>query len=148
MRKTSDIVAPLCTVPLHVSRKRKDLPSFVKNYYNKRNRLLKVEKSLRNRHHITEIKALDKKIAKFHSEKKIRAVRSLVDEPNGNIWNAVRAAKDQNHEKIPSNLTLNGVSIGTSSIASSFARHFADKIKLNVAKAQIDVNGVYNGNVK
>ena len=32
--------------------------------------------------------------------------------------------------------------------ANSFAKHFSDKIKLNVGKTRVDVNGVYNGKCK
>ena len=55
------------------------------------------------------------------------------------------AAKDLNPETIPANLILGGVRIDPRDVAGAFASHFAEKVKLNVARAHVNPNGVYNG---
>ena len=49
---------------------------------------------------------------------------------------------------MPSNLTLGGIQVAGCNIANSFAKHFNEKIKLNVSKTKVDPNGVYNGKCK
>ena len=86
-----------------------------------------------------------KKLARFFAEKKASVVRCVANGQNGNLWKAVRVAKDLNQDDIPGNLTLGGIVVEKSSVASSFAKHFSEKIKANVAKTTIDANGVFNG---
>ena len=57
-------------------------------------------------------------------------------------------AKDINPDTIPANLTLEGKNVNPSEVAGAFAKHFSDKVKLNVAKTRIDTRGVYNGKNK
>ena len=67
--------------------------------------------------------------------------------PNGNIWKAVKIAKNLNKESIPENLTLGGVPIAAGNIAGSFAAHFNEKVISNVQKTRVNPN-VYNGKCK
>ena len=46
------------------------------------------------------------------------------------------------------NLTLVGVPVGPAKVANTFAKHFSDKIRLNVGKTMVNANGVYNGKCK
>ena len=81
--------------------------------------------------------------------KKVKsAVRSATSGAGGNIWGAVRVAKDLNPDAIPDNLTLGGTAILPGNVAGSFATHFNDKIKSNVLKSKVNVGGVYNGSCK
>ena len=43
-------------------------------------------------------------------------------------------------EDIPSNLTVGGIPIAAGRAADSFAEHFHEKVKLNVAKTKVVVN--------
>ena len=54
-------------------------------------------------------------------------------------------AKDLNPETIPTNLTLGGVKIDPLGISGAFAKHFSEKIRVNVSKTKVNVGGVYNG---
>ena len=56
-----------------------------------------------------------------------------------------RVARDLNPDLLPSNLMLGGVPIAPSEIANTFAGYFSDKIRLNVSKATINANGLYDG---
>ena len=66
---------------------------------------------------------------------------------NGNIWKAVKIAKNLNMESLPKNLTLGGMPIAVGDIAGSFATHFNEKVKSNVEKTKVCPN-VYNGKCK
>ena len=60
----------------------------------------------------------------------------------------VKLAKNLVTNELPSNLTLGGIPVAGCDVANSFAKHFSDKIKLNVSKTSINQNGVYNGKCK
>ena len=67
---------------------------------------------------------------------------------SANLWKAVKLAKNLVTNELPTDLTLGGVPVAGSDIANSFAKHFSEKIKLNVSKTNVNVNGVYNGKCK
>ena len=46
----------------------------------------------------------------------------------GNIWKAVKVAKNLNHDSIPKNLTLNGLSVAECDIAKCFAEICNSKV--------------------
>ena len=79
---------------------------------------------------------------------KIGRVKRAAKGGNINIWKAVKKAKNVNVDTIPTNLTLGGIPIAAGQAANSFANYFHDKVKLNVNKTSVNVNGVYNGNCK
>ena len=56
---------------------------------------------------------------------------------------AVKLAKNLTYNELPSNLTLGGKPVAGCDVANSFAKHFNEKIKLNVSKTRVDANGVY-----
>ena len=64
------------------------------------------------------------------------------------FWKAVKTAKNLNVDTIPTNLSLEGTSIAVGQAANSFAQYFHDKVKLNVNKTSVNVNGMYNGKCK
>ena len=66
----------------------------------------------------------------------------------GNLWKAVKVAKNLNSDDLPSNLTLNGIPVAEGDVADAFAKHFDEKIKMNVNKTKVDPNLVYNGKCK
>ena len=66
----------------------------------------------------------------------------------GNVWKAVKIAKNLNADSIPANLTLAGIPVAAGDVANSFARYFYSKVINNVTNARIDSNGVYNGKCK
>ena len=72
---------------------------------NKRKSLLRMEKRNNDGHHLAEIKVLNKNIRAFHTEKRKNKVRCSASGTNGNIWRAVRVAKDLNPDTIPTSLT-------------------------------------------
>ena len=59
----------------------------------------------------------------------------------------MRLAKDLNPDSIPIDLKVGGIPIPLGKRAESYAKHFIDKVKLNVSKTKIDQN-VYNGKNK
>ena len=99
-------------------------------------------------HHIAEIRALNKSIKKIFTEKKRTTVRSIAHGANGNLWSAVRVAKDINPDAIPAHLTVGGVSVDPQEIAGAFGKYFSSKINSNVSNAKVNVGGVYNGKCK
>ena len=88
---------------------------------------------------MAEIKALNKEFRKNFNEMRAKWVKSCVAGTKQNLWKAVRLARD---------LTLGRVPVVRSEIANTFAKHFSEKIKLNVSKAVFNANGVYNGRCK
>ena len=65
----------------------------------------------------------------------------------GNIWKAVKIAKNLNVDSLPKNLSLGGIPVAENDIANSFALHFSKKVTSNVKKTKINPN-VYNGKCK
>ena len=53
-----------------------------------------------------------------------------------------------NFTEITDNLTLGGIPVARGLAAQSFGRHFCDKIRCNIKKAKVDINGIYNGKNK
>ena len=53
----------------------------------------------------------------------------------------IKVPQYENETKITQNII-------SETSANSFAKHFSNKIKLNVGKTRVDVNGVYNGKCK
>ena len=66
----------------------------------------------------------------------------------GNLWKAVKFAKNLTSGDLPTDLTLGGEPVACSDVAKSFAKHFHDKIKLNVTKAKVNLDVLYNGKNK
>ena len=65
----------------------------------------------------------------------------------GNIWKAVKVAKNLNEDSIPKNLSWGGIPVAENDIANSFASYFSQKVTSNVNKTKVDPN-VYNGRCK
>ena len=82
------------------------------------------------------------------AQQRKNVVRSAANCSKGNIWRAVGLAKDLNLDAIPTNLTLGGKNVNPHEVAGAFAKHFYNKIKVNVAKTRINTDGVYNGKCK
>ena len=83
----------------------------------------------------------------MHCSLKVSNVKRAAMGTNGNIWKAVKIAKNLNMESLPKNLTLGGMPIAVGDIAGSFATHFNEKVKSNVEKTKVCPN-VYNGKCK
>ena len=64
------------------------------------------------------------------------------------LGKAVKIAKNIATSDLPSNLTVGGVPVPSGGVANSFAKHFNDKIKLNLSKTNVKINEVYNGKCK
>ena len=65
-----------------------------------------------------------------------------------NLWHAVRIAKNQCPAEIPLYLRLGGIKVPRLNIAESFAKHFNDKIQMNIQKTSLSKDTVYNGKCK
>ena len=91
------------------------------------------------------IKTLNKEIRSHFVKIKMNRVRRVAVGGNINLWKAVKIAKNLTVEDIPTNLTLGGIPIAAGRAPDSFAKHFHDKVRLNVAKSKVDINNVYNG---
>ena len=63
------------------------------------------------------------------------------------LWKAVRLSKDLSPDSIPLDLKLGGNPIPLGNRAECFAKHFIDKVKVNVNKTKVDKK-VYNGKNK
>ena len=75
-------------------------------------------------------------------------VRRAASGGSANLWKAVKLAKNLVNNELPSDLTLGGAPVACGDVANSFARHFSEKIKLNVSKTSVNLNIVYNGKCK
>ena len=106
-----DTVAPLITFCSNTKTKTTTFPNHIKNALNKRKRLLNIDKLRNSSLNLTAIKSLNKVIKEFHLSNRISDVKRAVAGPNGNIWHAVKRAKNLVHEDIPSNLTLGGLPV-------------------------------------
>ena len=98
--------------------------------------------------HASKIKDLNKYIRNYFSGRRVSSVRRAAYGEKSKLWNAVKLAKNQCPTELPRNLTLNGVSIPASEYANSFATHFSEKIKSNIAKSNLSPTTVYNGACK
>ena len=95
-----------------------------------------------------EIRFLNREIKTYFASIKISNVWRATLGGSANLWKAVKLAKNIVTNELPSDLTLVGVPVAGGDVANSFAKHFSEKIKLNVSKARVNLNGVYNGKCK
>ena len=123
-------------------------PKAIKNLINVRKRLLHNDRQRNSSFNAPRIKLLSKEIRFYFTNKKKNRVRRAAVGGNINLWKAVKIAKNLTAGDIPSNLTLGGIPIADGRAADSFAKHFHEKVKLNVAKTKVVVNNVYNGKCK
>ena len=91
-----------------------------------------------------KIKDLTKEIKVYFHKLRVGNVKRAASGPNGNLWRAVKVAKNLVQEEVPCNLTLGGLAVAPNDIANSFAKHFSRKIISLVTSSKID-NAVYNG---
>ena len=99
--------------------------------------------------HFSEIKNLSKEIRSHFFNSKLTRVRgvALGTAVQGNLWKAVKVAKNLNIDSIPSNLTLDGIPIATHETANAFAKFFNEKVMSHANNTKVDP-GVYNGKNK
>ena len=93
------------------------------------------------------VKTLTTEIKTHFRGKLISNVKRAATGTNGNIWRAVKRAKNLVHEVIPNNLTLGGVAVAPCNVANSFAGYFQSKVKRLAEASNLNVN-VYNGKNK
>ena len=136
-----DEIVPLKNYPACRTAKNEKIPTCIKQKLNKRNRLLKHKTDPRN---LPQIKSLSKEIKDYFLGRKTSKVKMAAAGPKPDIWKAVKVAKDLCAGSIPTSLTLGGIPVRPGDIASSFANHFFDKVKLNISKAKVSAT-VYNG---
>ena len=76
----------------------------------------------------------------YQKKKFVGKVKRAATGLNGNLWRAVKSAKNIVHDEIPNNLTLGGGGevVAPCDIANSFAKHFSSKVKSFVSSAKID----------
>ena len=110
--------------------------------------MLRSDKQQNSISNAAEIKTLTKEIKDFFVGVKICNIRRASLGVSANLWKAVKLAKNLTTNDLPSNLTLGGRPVAGCDVANSFAKHFYQKIKLNVNKTKIDSNAVYNGKRK
>ena len=82
------------------------IPNGIKNLINRRKRLLKIEKINKTTLNLPSIKLLSREISNYFSRQRIGNVKRAATGPNGNLWRAVKRAKNIVQDKIPSNSTL------------------------------------------
>ena len=142
-----DEIAPLFCMDREANSFKKLTPN-IKHLLNKRKRLLRSNRNKNSVNNLPEILTLNRDIKSFFAGEKVSNVRRAGLGVKGNLWKAVRVAKNLNPNDLPSNLTLGGGPVAPGDIANSFARHFSDKIKMNVNKTNVNMNTVYNGKCK
>ena len=139
--------APLSYAPKTVPKKSLMSNSFIKSKLNTRKRLLKYNKDHNTCINSPAIKILNKDIRIYFRDLKISNVKRAAMGTKGNVWKAVKVAKNLNIDSLPKNLTLGGRPIAEGDIASSFAGYFSRKVTSNVESTKINPN-VYNGKCK
>ena len=142
--KAIDGLAPLEN---HINKDHKSIPNGIKNLINKRKRLLKIDKTNKTTTNVPLINVLTKEIRDYYSRLRVGNVNRAATGPKGNLWRAVKIAKNLVHDDIPSNLTLGGIAVAPCDIANSFAKHFSSKVRSFVSSSKLDDN-VYNGKNK
>ena len=142
-----DQIVPMSNVVSNLNCKNQKIPSHVKSKINKRKRLLHIDKIRNSMSHNASVKQLNLEIKSFFANRRAERVRNAATGSNGNIWNAVKTAKNVNVNAIPSRLTLGGVPI-VGCAAQLFGKYFHDKIKTNFANTNIKWNDTYNGKNK
>ena len=142
-----DKLAPLTNPSRNLSKKSLMSNSFIKSKLNKRKRLLKHNKDHNTNINSPAIKILNKEISSHFNCLKISNVKKAALGANGNLWKAVKMAKNLNVDSLPKNLTLGGKPVAGTDIANSFAGYFNHKVISNVEKTKVNPN-VYNGKCK
>jgi hypothetical protein len=74
------------------------------------------------------IKDLNKKIKLHFFAKKSKMIKKIATSTKGDIWNAVKIAKNQPTSDIPNNITYNNVDVPHKNQAKSVADYFHEKI--------------------
>ena len=131
-----DVLAPLKQFEINHSVKNEQVPHFVKQKINKRNRLLK----LNNNHNLPLIKSLNKEVKDYFVSRKVGKVKAASIGPKANIWKGVRIAKDLNGSTIPNHLTVGVTRVMPGDFANSFAKYFNLKVINNTEKARVNTN--------
>ena len=111
----------------------------------KRKRLLRQDKLNNGHANAIAIRSLNTEIRSHFKNCKISSVKQAALGNGGNIWKAVKAAKNLNHDTLPNAFTLGGVPVATCHTAQKFAEFFHNKVKTAVGKSRVDHNNVYNG---
>ena len=95
-----------------------------------------------------EIKKLNKEIKSHFFNRKATIIRKKINSNNkGDLWKAVKIAKNKSTNDIPSNLTCNNIEVDATNVANTFAGFFHDKIETIKNDLTLDQN-VYNGKNK
>ena len=126
------------------------IPPNVKNKINKRRRLIAIDRRNKNSAHFDTIKILTSEIRLHLTTSKREAIQRVAmgtTGGGGDIWKAVKMAKNVNQNSLPPNLTLGGVPVATREIANAFGKFFSTKVNTLLANSKIE-RGVYNGKNK
>ena len=100
-----DIHAPLSILSRNLSGKITFLNPNFKRKMNKRKRLLKYNKEHNSTEKSPEIKILNKEICSHFRGIKISNVKKAAMGIKGNIWKAIKIAKNLNEDSVPKNLS-------------------------------------------
>ena len=143
-----DSLAPIVTCENVPSRRNDKVPREIKSKINLRKTLLKKYKSTGLVATLERVRFLNKEILTHFRVAKRNLVRSpMVGNGVPGLWKAVRLSKDLSPDSIPLDLKLGGNPIPLGNRAECFAKHFIDKVKVNVNKTKVDKK-VYNGKNK
>ena len=105
--KATDALAPLENFNTQRNYKSNSVPNGIKNTINRRNCLLKRDQINKTTLNFPSIKLLSREISNYFSrQRRIGNVKRAATGPNGNLWRAVKRAKNLVQDEIPSNLTL------------------------------------------
>ena len=96
----------------------------IKSKLNKRKRLLRQDKLNNGHANAIAIRSLNTEIRSHFKNCKIKSVKQAALGNGGNIWKAVKAAKNMNHGVLPNVFTLGGVPVATCNTAQKFAEFF------------------------
>ena len=132
-----DKLAPLFTQIVKINNKKKVVPRNIKQKINKRKRLVRANLRNSSPASSSEIRLLNGEIKSYFAGIKIGNVRSAASGGGANLWKAVKLAKNLVANELPSDLTLGRAPVAPGDVANSFARHFSEKIKLNVSKTSL-----------
>ena len=111
---------------------------------NTRKRLIRYNRVYNTNVNTPAVKILNKEIGTHFWILKIGYVKRAAMGNNGNIWKAVKFAKNLNVESLPKNLNLGGKPIAKNYITNCFANYFNLKVISNVEKTKVNPS-VYNG---
>ena len=106
--KATDALAPLENFNTQRNYKSNSALYGIKNVINRHKRLLKIDKINKTTLNLPSIKLLSREISNYFSRQRIGNVKRAATGPNGNLWRAVKRAKNIVQDEIPSNLTLGG----------------------------------------